>query len=333
MPLSDFLGNMFTGAQLQGQTMKSAGLPAARAVSPGVVVGAAPVMPAVGSANAVARPGNMPDYDFLFFAESAAADGLAAVNTIDGNPNTYTKMTHGFVLDKGRGTPFINTGLFTSLTVASGCAASLSMSYGGDMCFSGSPYLTDPGWAARIANGGVSIQAQPGENLMAFNDNGSTNEQGVGCFGITYGRAGHRWPQDVAELLQVSGLKVREFWHPRMPVTPSVTVMTGGASLTTTTDTKWIDGVSSYYILGATSHSILTGGGFVNVSGGLPDYMKVRNNIIPFGDNDHAAQHEGCKFCTAYWPIGPFSMSNPPIVSALGTVANAQVIELLIAKV
>lgn len=328
MPISDIFKLGSGSGQLRiGESGRGAGQFSGNKLS------SSPILPATGAPQSVGRPSGMPDYDFLFFAESAAADGLQAVNTIDGHPNTYTKMTHGFVLDKSRGDPWINCGLFTSLTVASGCAGAGSMSYGGDMSFHGSPFLTDPAWAARQSNGGMPVRYQQGENFLAYNDNGATNEQGVGCFLVTYGKPGHRWPQDLDELLRVSGLKYREIWEPRFPVaTASVTVMTGGTALSTTTDTKWIDANSQYYILGATMHSILTGGGFLNVSNGLPEYLKVRNNIIPFGDNDHAAQHEGAKFCPAYWPIGPFTAANWPIIAALATVANAQVASLYIAK-
>lgn len=296
-------------------------------------VRAGPSVNAIGRGNSVARPANMPDYDWLFGAKSAAANGMTATTTIVGNPNTYTYATNGWTLDKSRGQPWYMGGLFTSLTKPSGGQVVGAWSYGGDANCAIAGFISDPMWSMSQCNGGQPVAFAEGEVLTNYVDNNNTNEQGCDGTLWCYGKPGHKYPQSIEELLRVSGLKYRELWEPIVTVTPSVTVLSGGNAISTgATGTKWLDGSSQYYILGVQPQSVLTGSGFINIAGGLPDYMKVRNNIIPFGDSKNAAVCEPAKPSFPYWPIGPFTSANMPILSALGTVANAQLVKMFIAK-
>jgi len=175
-----------------------------------------------------------------------------------------------------------------------------------------------------------------GEVLTGARDNANTNEQGCFAALLNYGSAGHPYPTSIEDVLKYSGLsgKVRELWTPIMTNTPSVTVTTGGAAITTgATGTRWLDSDSTYYIVGEQSHGLAgSASGFLVFTGGLPDYLKVRNNVIPFGGRAVAGYGNGPKQSFPYHAIGPFTSANVPVMHGLGTVAAATLHKLFIAK-
>jgi hypothetical protein len=273
----------------------------------------------------------MPDFEWLVSQKTGAASGLTAITTAAGNPTSYSQTGNTFTLDRGRGRPWILGGWFTSLTKARGAGLMGNMSYGGDMAAYCNGNLRDPMWC--ICDG-TPRPLQEGEILTSYADNMNTNEQGCSAWVVTYGGPGHKYPQSIEDVIKVGNLggKIKEIWEPIGTTTASVTVMTGGVSLATAmTATKWIDSDSQYYILAAKPFGVASVSGFYNFSNGFPDYLKIRNNLIPFGDG-LGATFEGPSYSYPYYPIGPFSAANMPVQSAIGTAAAASIHSLVIAK-
>jgi len=279
------------------------------------------------------RPAGMPDYEWLVGSGHGACDGLTACESIAGNPSSYSQTGNTFTLAKGRGTPWVMGGWFTSLTAPKNGAVVGAQSYGGDNNCTYLGNLTNPNLAFK---GFQPVPFQEGEILTQYGDTTAADEAHCQATLVVYGQApGHPYPESVEEVIKYSGLsgKVKEIWNPIGTTTGSVTVMTGGVALGTamSTGTKWVDADSAYYILGARSINVGTVGGFLNISGGMPGYMMARNNLIPVGDAESALK-EGCPTTFPYHAIGPFTSSDWPLQSMISFVASAHLHTLCIAK-
>ena len=289
------------------------------------------VLPAVGK-TAIALPAGMPDFDWITWQKTGAASGFVAITSAAGNPASYSQTGNTVTLDRGRGRPWIVAGWATSLTKCRGGMLIGNMSYSANPAFYCAGNLRDPMYGIDAT---YPKPMQEGEILTGYIDNMNTAEQGCMSYVVCYGSPGHKYPTSIEEVIKVSNLgsKIKEIWEPRGTTTASVTVMTGGVSLATAmTDTGWIDSESEYYILGTKPHGVASVSGFFNISGGLPEYGKMRNQLIPFGDG-LSAVFDGPSYSFPYHAIGPFSAANMPVQSALGTAAAASLHSLVIAKV
>jgi hypothetical protein len=279
----------------------------------------------------------MPDYEMVNFGATGAQAVQTLTTVLAGTPPSYTYATTFVTLESKRGVPYCGIGAVTSLTKPGPGQLVGNISYGADPACSYPAYVTDPLDALIYSNGGAQVPLSAGEVVGPMMDNNNTNEQVQGMFVITYGGPGHRWPETIEELLKVSGLgdQVKEIWTTRVGLTASLTVGTPTVTLNAagTTDDRWIDGESDYYILGAMTQSVAAASGSLYFSQNLPDFLKVRNNCIPYGNSFYAASGSGKGKCVpAYWPIGPFNASAPVQIGATGTAAAAQVVKLFIAK-
>jgi len=295
------------------------------------------ILPATGRSQSVGRPSGMPDYDWLAGGDSSAKATMVAFAAIAGTPPSYTTTTNGFIMDRGRGRPYLRTGCFTSLTRPNGAQLVGSQSFAADPAGHIPGFVTNPLDSLLYANGGMPVAFQEGETILQYADTNALTEQCQSGMLFCYGSVGHKYPETVEDLIRISGLgnKVKEIWYPRVGLTASLTVMTPTVTLNAaaTTDDRWIDSDSEYYILGAVTQSVAAASGLLNFSQGLPDFLKVRNNCIPYGNSFYAASgaSKGIMVCP-YWPIGPFSAANPVQVGATGTAAAAQIVKLAIAK-
>jgi len=309
-----------------------------KSTAPGGASGGFPQpAPAVGAGNSVARPAGMPDFDWAYWQETAAANGMTGTTWAASNPSTITGTGDTITLDRGRGRPWVRGGCYTSLTVANGAQLTGNLSYGGDANCHFQPFVDDPVYSMLNFMGGQAVPFQEGEILTGTRDNANTNEQGCFAALLNYGQTpGHPYPSSIEEVLKYSGIsgKVRELWSPIVTNTPSVTLTTGGAAITTgATGTRWLDSDSTYYIVGEQSHGLAgSSSGFLVFTGGLPDFLKVRNNCIPYGGRAVAGYGNGPKQSYPYHAIGPFTSANVPVMHGLGTVAAATLHKLFIAK-
>lgn len=331
-------GGIFTGLRQGGAGVKYAagGTAPYSGVARTAAVGGG-IKPAIGKGQSVVRPGGCPDYDMVCTGATGALAVQTAVAVLVGNPNSYTYAGTAVTTDRGRGRPHVGIGACTSLTKPGPGQIVGSMSYGGDPAASFPAFVCDPLDALVGSNGGLNLPMQEGETLTFYMDNNNTNEQVQGFYVISYGSPGHRWPEDVEQLIKISGLgnKIKEVWAPRIGLTASLTtpVNTVVMNAAGTTDDRWIDGESEYYVLGAMTQSVAAASGVLNFSQGLPDYLKVRNNDIPYGNTFYAASGSGKgRIVPAYWPIGPFTSANPVQVGATGTAAAALVVRVILGK-
>jgi len=296
----------------------------------------APPAPARGAGNAMQRPAGMPDFDWAFWQETAAANGMTGTTRAAGNPDTVTGAGDTITLPRGRGRPYVRTGAYTSLTVANGAQLTGSLSYGQDCNCHIQPFTNDPVSALLKFMGGNAVPFQEGEVLTGARDNANTGEQGCFAALLNYGDIGHPYPTSIEEVLRYSGIsgKVKDIWTPIMTNTPSVTVTTGGAAITTgATGTRWLNSDSQYYIVGEQSHGLAgSSSGFLVFTGGMPEYLMARNNVIPYGGRAVAGFGLGPSQSFPYHAIGPFSSADVPIMHGLGTVAAATLHKLFIAQ-
>ena len=334
--ISDYFGQgSRTGNFGIGSGLGARGMTSGNAAFSSVARG---VAPATGASSGVARPGNCPDYDMFAFGATGALAVQTLITVIAGVPPSYTYATTYVTFERGRGRPWVGPGCVTSLTKPGPGQLTGNISYGADPAASYPAFVNDPLDALTHATAGTWLPMSEGEVVGPMMDNNNTNEQVQGMGMVCYGKPGHRWPEDVEELLKVSGLsgKIREIWMPRIGLTASLTVQTPTVVMNAAgcTDDRWIDGESSYYVLGAMTQSVAAASGVLNFSQGLPDYLKVRNNCIPYGNSFYAASGSGKgKVVPAYWPIGPFTAANPIQIGATGTAAAAQVVRVVIGKV
>jgi len=258
-----------------------------------------------------------------------------AITVLVGTPPSYTQATTTATLESKRGVPYAGIGCCTHLTRPGPGQLVGNISYGADPACTFPAFVTDPLDALVNSNGGIQVPLSAGEVVTPMMDSNGIAGQTQGMFMIIYGGPGHSWPKNIEELLHISGLQPSEIWTTRVGLTASLTVGTPTVTLNAagTTDDRWIDGESDYYVLGAMTQSVAAAAGMLCFSQNLPDWMKVRNNLIPYGDSFYAASGAGKgKVVPAYWPIGPFNAAAPVQLGATGTAAAAQVVKLIIAK-
>lgn len=307
-------------------------------LTPGSIgVPGAGIKPATGASAGEARPAGCPDYEMVCTGMSAQQAAQTAQTVLTGNPNSYTYATTYVTSDRGRGRPFVGIGCTTSLTRPNAGQLIGSMSYGGDPAASFPSFVTDPLEALMHSNGRLRVPMQEGETFQLTMDNNNVSEQNQAFYVINYGSPGHPWPADIEELIHLSGLgqKIREIWMPRIGLTASLTtdVATVTMNAAGTTDDRWIDGESEYYVLGAMTQSVAAASGVLGFQQGLPSWQRMRNNRIPYGNSFYAASGAGKGVIVpAYWPIGPFTSANPIQIGATGTAAAAQVVRIVIGK-